>query len=289
MREAEWLGDGMRLSSLRTSDDLTLRLRNFGFGTRTAVLVHGFADGAYVWEPCMRSLAGTFRTHAVDLRGHGDSDWDDPSRYDVETHTADVNQLVNEISEPGIVLIGHSMGGNIATRIAALRPERIDALVLVDFGPALDRDAGRRGRENLRESLRLYDTTDSYAQWLLNSRPLVSTELLQHLAVSALRPVEGGFRLKVDPALLDADDVVAQQNDSALWQMLDSIRCPTLIVRGAGSAMFMRAAAESMAMRMQHSRLATIGCAGHAVMTDNPSDFNRVLAAFLASTGTRSI
>lgn len=273
----------MVVGSVRVAEGINLSVRSFGRQPRQALLVHGFADGAYVWDSCMRALSDVVSTRAMDLRGHGDSSWDDPRRYEIETHTSDVNQLINEMSGERIILVGHSLGGHIATRIAAMRPERIAALVLVDFGPLMNGEAGRQGRNNLRDSLRLYDSVDEYVQFLTSLRPLVSPEMLRHLAADSLRRVDGGFRMKLDPMLVEVDEIVSHQKEGLLWQMLDTVKCPTLVVRGAGSAMFSRATAEQMIARLSNGRLSTVGCAGHAVMTDNPRDFNKALAKFLTS------
>lgn len=66
--------------------------------------------------------------------------------------------------------------------------------------------------------------------------------------------------------------------------MLASVRCPTLVVRGVGSAVLKPQVAQRMAHHaLCEGQLATISRAGHAVMTDNPDEFNRTIDAFLAS------
>jgi pimeloyl-ACP methyl ester carboxylesterase len=288
MQLAEDLADENQPDRVRLSHGRTLQLSRSGRDGYLCLLVHGFADGAYVWDASVRTLQPTFRTVAVDLNGHGESDWD-AAGYNVASHTEDVNEIVNFLGERKIVLIGHSLGAHVATRIAALRSEHIAALVLVDFGPEMNSEGTRQGRENLRASLRLYDSPQEYEEWLRLTRPLISPDLVRELAQRALRPVAGGFRLRIDPRLADVDETPNLRNRQILWRMLEQIACPTLIVRGNGSAMFVRSVAQRMLQTMRHAQLATVACAGHAVMTDNPSEFNRVLLDFLSKTVNGSI
>jgi len=263
-------------------DGTTLQLRQYGRGDVSCLLVHGFAEGSYVWTPCMRSLGNTFPSIAVDLRGHGDSDWDKLHNYNVQAHTADVNDLLNLMGNQRRILIGHSMGAHILMRVTMLRPDLVAALVLVDFGPHLSAQAGQRVRELLKDSLRHYTSVAEYAQRLMHLRPLIPPELVEYVALSSLRPIDGGFQLKVDPALLDSAEALGTADESQLWQIMRDIACPVLIVRGAGSAMLTRQVAERMMKTLRHGRLATVPLAGHGVMMDNPREFNEIVGKFCA-------
>jgi len=268
-------------SWIQSTDGVRLVVKSRGAGAATCLLVHGFADGAYVWDTFMQARAAVERTVAVDLRGHGDSDWDRCGNYDIATHTADVNQIIDVLAEERIILIGHSLGAHVSIRLAVMRPELLAAVVLVDFGPDLNEEGMLHGRENLRASFHHSNSIGAYANFLGRSRPLLSAERCEQLATSALRPVGGGYELRLDPALADFEEPFDQHDESILWRMLGGIRCPTLVVRGAGSAMLTRAVAESMVRVLPRGRLSTISGAGHAVMTDNPDEFNTVVGRFV--------
>ncbi|MFI5269738.1 MAG: alpha/beta fold hydrolase, partial [Chloroflexota bacterium] len=66
-----------------------------------------------------------------------------------------------------------------------------------------------------------------------------------------------------------------------LWKCLEAVRCPTLIVRGGESDILAPAVAEKMVSMLPDARLEVVPNAGHTVMLENPSDFNRVVGAFL--------
>lgn len=97
------------------------------------VLLHGLGERGASWDSVRDALAARFTTYAVDLRGHGASD-----RTDVYSHAlieADVCGLLDALGLSDVVLVGHSLGGNIALRIAAHRPDLVGRLVIEDVIP----------------------------------------------------------------------------------------------------------------------------------------------------------
>jgi pimeloyl-ACP methyl ester carboxylesterase len=103
------------------------------------VAVHGITSNGQVWVPLARQLPG-HRIYAPDLRGRGRSR-DLPEPYGMAAHVADLLALLDHIAETGpaggdgrVVLVGHSMGGFVATLAAARHPERFAKVVLVDGG-----------------------------------------------------------------------------------------------------------------------------------------------------------
>jgi esterase len=75
-------------------------------------------------------------------------------------------------------------------------------------------------------------------------------------------------------------DASSPQEDELLWKIMRDIACPVLVIRGGGSAVLSRQAAERMAATLPNGRLMTVS-AGHAVMMDNPQEFNDVVARFV--------
>jgi pimeloyl-ACP methyl ester carboxylesterase len=98
------------------------------------VLVHGLASTSLLWDATARLLAdGGLRVHAVDLRGHGDSDAP-AAGYDTATAADDVAAVIAELSPAPVVIAGQSWGGNVAVQVAARYPLLVAGLVLVDGG-----------------------------------------------------------------------------------------------------------------------------------------------------------
>lgn len=94
------------------------------------VLLHGTGLTAEDWSEVAADLSRDRTVHAVDLRGHGGSAW--PGTYSVELMTADVLALLGSAGEE-VDLVGHSLGGLVACRVAARSPH-VRRLVLEDVG-----------------------------------------------------------------------------------------------------------------------------------------------------------
>jgi pimeloyl-ACP methyl ester carboxylesterase len=97
------------------------------------VLLHGLGDDGGTWEVVGAEFAQYFRVLAIDLRGHGLSDW--PGTYSFELMRDDVLGVLDELGLDRVNLLGHSMGGTVAYLIAEKEPGRIERLILEDTPP----------------------------------------------------------------------------------------------------------------------------------------------------------
>ncbi len=244
------------------------------------MLIHGLGDGAYIWADFARHLPADYRAFAVDLRGHGYSPRSADGLYFTDRHVADLIDTLDRLGLDRVVLIGHSLGAEIALRLAIARPERVAALVAVDFAPESN-PTGLRVIHNLVNSVRLYATIDEYLQWLARTRPMASMEMLRYCAAESLEgSADQGFRLRIDPQILSLAHAPSS-NASLEWTLLARVACPTLILRGSSSAVLSKAAAERMAATLPHCTLQEITRSGHAIMLENPAGFREHVAAFL--------
>jgi pimeloyl-ACP methyl ester carboxylesterase len=131
-----------RTEGTPASDDETARTRATATDGGTAsgttrppvVLLPGTGFTAHDWDHVAAALARTRTTHAVDLRGHGDSDR--PGTYSIALMAADVIGLLEamDLEGSGVDLVGHSLGGLVALLVAAQRPGLVRRLVLEDVG-----------------------------------------------------------------------------------------------------------------------------------------------------------
>lgn len=109
---------------------------------RPAVLLPGTGLTAEDWDVVAADLSRDRRVYAVDLRGHGESDW--PGTYSIETMAADVLALVSQWGVD-VDLVGHSLGGLVACRVAAAS-SAVRALVLEDVGLMRSREPSMPAR-----------------------------------------------------------------------------------------------------------------------------------------------
>ena len=167
--------------------NLSLSVKEWSRRGRPCVLIHGFGDAVCVWDHLAIRLAPQFRVLAMDLRGHGNSDWDPEARYDTETFTADLTKVVAAFGLDQMILVAHSLGADVAIRFAAENASRVLALVIVDFGPELDRAGVDELVRNFTGTPRAFASAEEYAEWLIAHRPLADPGLLRQFARYTVR------------------------------------------------------------------------------------------------------
>lgn len=114
--------------------DLTFRVVGEGM---PVVLLHGTSANHAVWEPVAEALASRARVVSLDQRGHGRSDKPKVG-YDGVSFADDVISLLDALGMERVVLAGHSLGARNAVIVAARHPERVAAVVAVDYVPAVE-------------------------------------------------------------------------------------------------------------------------------------------------------
>ena len=274
------------------ADGLDLHLLEWSRDGVPLLLLHGYGNDAHIWDDFAPEVATYYRTFALDHRGHGESAWDPAKHYDLETLVRDVEAVTAALEIERLVLIGHSLGGRVATLFAGSHPERMAGLVLVDVGPDLAARGVTRIRTEVAETREpVFASVDEYARLLSLHYPAARPHALVRMARHGVRKREDGrFELRMDPALRGAagwrEPEDAAEVERALiqaqWDALAKISCPTLVVRGAASDVFSADTADRMVDEcLTNGRLAVVPRAGHSVMTDNPDGFLAMLSLFL--------
>jgi pimeloyl-ACP methyl ester carboxylesterase len=261
-------------------------------GAVPVLFVHGFSHEHGVWDDVVCSLPAGFRSVAPDLRGHGDSDWSLEGAYRPSDHASDLASLLDVLGIERAVVVGHSLGGNASTLLAAQQPDRVAALVLVDTGPTLSGAAWQAAAGEAALAMGCFPDVESYRRVLALAYPFGRPEAVDRLARNGLvQRVDGRFEPKLDPLLLELTGSASEwaDNESTLWAALGKIQCPTLVVRGERSAMLDADVVREMVDHvLDRGRQAGVPAAGHAVAVDNPSGLGAAIAAFLTEPEVRA-
>jgi 3-oxoadipate enol-lactonase len=106
-------------------------------GAPPMVLVHGLGERATSWRPVIPAFAARFRVFALDMRGHGDSDW--PGIYSFPLMCGDLVAALDGLGLDKVTLVGHSMGGAVAFMVATRHPDRVERLIIEDASPGYPR------------------------------------------------------------------------------------------------------------------------------------------------------
>jgi pimeloyl-ACP methyl ester carboxylesterase len=256
------------------------------------LFLHGFGNEAHIWDDYAPEVAGSYRTLALDHRGHGDSGWDPEGRYGHGDMVADVEAVTDALGIDRLVIIGHSLGGRIATLFCGRHPERIAGFVIVDIGPEIDARGTTRIRQDVEGSQKpSFASVEEYANVLSLAYPAAKPHAVTRMARNGLREGDDGrLELKMDPALRgimqegreEAEIERDVASPEAQWEALAKITCPTLVVRGAASDILTPETADKMADDvLPNGQLAVVAQAGHSVMTDNPDGFRDAVNAFV--------
>jgi pimeloyl-ACP methyl ester carboxylesterase len=281
----------------RTFVSQGLNLHYADWGNESApplLLVHGQRDHCRNWDWVAERLRDRFHVMAVDLRGHGDSDWSPDGHYDQHAYLYDFTELVRHAGD-GVSIIGHSLGGNIALRFAGIYPDRVKRLISIEgLGrmPAQVAELERRPvDERIREWIdasralgkrgpRQHESFEAAVVHMRKSNAHLSEAQARHLTEHGLRPdSDGRFRWKFDPrvrAISPADLTTAEIHH--LWAR---IRCPTLLAYGADS-WASNPAEDGRLSHFRNTRLVMFEGAGHWVHHDRLDRFLAEAEAFLA-------
>jgi non-heme chloroperoxidase len=270
-----------------TLDHVEMAYEEFGGGTRPLVVVHGFTGSRRDFSWRFAELAQLGRTIVPDLRGHGESTHTgDASSYTLEQVAADLVAFCDALGIESCDLLGHSMGGMAALRVALAAPARVASLVLMDTSAhcpsgiprSIIELAGRiaieAGTRRLVEIMR--ERAPNEASRTDADRRLEAawgegywTEW-RYPNFASLDPVAYGAFGK---SILD---------QGTLAPRLGEIRCPTLVLVGTGDTQFLDAADE-LAAGIPGARRVDVPDAGHQPQLENPATWIAALRDHLAS------
>ena len=238
---------------------------------RVLVCVHGLSRQGRDFDTLARALSAEYRVVCPDVAGRGRSAWlKNPASYAIPAYVADMVTLLARLDATEVHWIGTSMGGLIGLGLAALPDSPIGKLVLNDVGPAIEYAALARIGTYLGQPAH-WATVDEAADALLAiSRGFGPHSREEWLALTRPQLVADGdgFKSHYDPAIAVPFRAVtpelAAAGESFLWQAYDSLKIPTLVLRGAESDLLARGTADAMAQRGPRARVHEFAGVGHA-------------------------
>src|SRR5215207_9911924 len=252
-------------------DDMQLHVLDWGGPSDTPiVLLHGGGLTAHTWDLLCLTLRPNYRCIAPDLRGHGDSAWSPERRYRLDDHRADLEGLVDHFGLNRFVLVGMSLGGAVSMTYAGQHADRLAALVLVDVGPEMSGGGGQRLR-NFADTSAELDSIEAYVERAMAFNPRRKPKLLRRSLLHNLRQTPSGtWAWKYDPHRWLPPGADPGRGRDVMWANVERISCPTLVVRGAQSDMFLDQDAEKLLERLPNGTIVRIDGAGHTVQGDQP-------------------
>lgn len=248
------------------------------------VLLHGLMNNARYWEHVATRFRPHYTVYAPDLRGHGETEHA-PGGYLVWAFALDLRELVQELDLEAFDLVAHSIGSRIAMSYAREHSHRLKHLVLADMGPQMA-DAGARGiRRTTGESQKAagFATEDEAIEHFSRLYPGAPPDFLRRQLAAALvlNEATGQFVFRFDPLIHQATGRAAIVEIPYLWESLEHISCPTLVIRAEKSKVLSPEIARQMVERLPDGHYAEIPDAGHQVPLHQPDAFVRTVRDFL--------
>ncbi|AZQ42992.1 alpha/beta fold hydrolase [Nonlabens ponticola] len=239
------------------------------------VILHGFLGMADNWKTLgTRWSQDGFQVHLLDQRNHGRSFHSDT--FDYNDMAQDVSNYCKEYDLENIVLLGHSMGGKVAMRCAAMYPELIDKLIIADIAPK----EYAPHHSDIINALQSVDFTtlkkrgdaDKILAQRIND---VGTRMFLMKSLHRIDKNTYGWRFNL-PTL------AASQHDVGTHEQHDEpIDIPTLFIRGGESGYIL----DSDKMLIDHAfakaELKTIPNAGHWLHAQEPDKFHDMVVEFI--------
>ena len=275
---------------------LNYHVREWGDPTLPlVVMVHGWMDVAASFQFLVDEFQHEWHVVAPDWRGYGQTDWSGQKCYWMPDYLADLEALLDLYApaEP-VRLVGHSMGGNIATLYAGVRPERIRCLVNLEGlglpGDAPEKASGRLAKwlDEMRAppTLGTYDSLAGVVARLQKTNPRLTDLRAGYLAENWSRPgPDGRYEILGDPAHKAVNPYLYRADEAAaIWS---AITAPVLWLMARESDYAQRMAAypgyaERIALIPQVKR-AWIEGAGHMMHHDQPAVLAGHIEAFFAA------
>jgi pimeloyl-ACP methyl ester carboxylesterase len=274
-REYVDVGRGRRVSALVWGDD-----------PPRLALLHGGGQNAHTWDTV--ALALGYPVVALDLPGHGHSDWRPDHDYSPAALADDVATALAVLGPDSAMLVGMSLGGIAGLAVAWRHPELVRRLALVDITPGAEAARAEPIVAFLCGPDR-FASFDEIVERTAAFNPGRSLPALRRGARHNSRQLpDGSWTWRWDPVRswrLGHEPSPAAFDFSSLWPAVDSLDVPLLLVRGSAS----RVVTDSEVIRLRRhqpsAQVAVIDGAGHGVQGDQPLELARRLTEFLGDGG----
>ena len=243
------------------------------------VLLHGGAQNAHTWDTVAMALGRPLV--AIDLPGHGHSDAPAEGSLDVRSNAADVAAVITELAPDAWAVVGMSLGGLTTISLADDHPDLVRRVVLVDVTPRVEGPGAAAIIAFVNGPESFADFDELLARTIEFNPTRSESSLRRGILHNALQRDDGSWVWRYrrftegggpEPSLPAGD----------LWDALERIEVPLMLVRGMRSGSVVDDDAEAELVRRQPgARVEHVAEAGHSIQGDDPLTLAALLADFV--------
>lgn len=272
-RKTHVLADGRAISFLKWGSD-----------EPRLVLVHGGSQNAHTWDTVALGLGESLI--AVDLPGHGHSDWRDDAAYSPASMAADLAHLVAMHAPSAEVVVGMSLGGLTSLALAGHAPHLVRKLALVDITPGVT-GAKAKAVLDFVNGPQAFASFDDLLQRTIEHNPTRTVASLRRGILHNAKQLEdGSWQWRYDRRShvreSQGSDPVASDALAALWDIVSGLGCPLTLLRGSLSPVVDDADVAELLRRRPDAAVVVVEGAGHSIQGDRPVELTTLLRDILA-------
>jgi len=266
-----------------TVNGLRLHYLDWGSGDKPPfIMLHGISRVAHQFDHIAPYFTANYHVIAIDMRGHGDSDWSPEGAYIVEDYVKDIEAFVAQLDLRAVTLLGNSTGGRVVQVYAGLHPERVSRLIVEDVGPERTNEiasAFTRQVENEKDGWASEDELVAFLKKGNTKTPEAILRSYAHFASKRRRSTDG-----------DADRIVWKRDPNLakgfvpteLWRFVSRIKCPTIYILGGASRIVPPETQQKLKETLPDVQIVVMPGLGHYPDQEATADFMPIVQAFLA-------
>ncbi len=245
------------------------------------IMLHGITSNGRGWDPVADSLAPRFRGIALDQRGHGRSGKPAGACYGRDDFAGDVIALIEALDAGPAVIAGHSLGARNALAAGAMRPDLVSAVIAIEFTPFIEDEVMDTLDARVGGGDRDFASLDEIRDYLTDRYKMMPADAIERRArFGYQQDGNGAYRPLADGAAMAATSTGLRED---IETALRDIPIPTLLVRGALSALVSAAAFDRACALRPDLPHAIVADADHYVSEEQPAETARLIDDFVTA------